>query len=107
MKPFAVIALSAVLLIAAVLVVHPASAQPGRSGKIEVRHVEIATDLRDGDVRARFHTVSGLAVDYVVKSDQAAESLLQMVDTFANRGVRMLVEIDDGKVIAVHLEVGR
>lgn len=82
-------------------------AQSGRSGVVEVRVIDVATRMKDGSIVARFHLASGLAVTQEIKNNQAAEALLRMADTFSAGRTRMLVELEDGKVEAVHVEVSR
>ena len=80
------------------------AADLGLGGRVEVKHTEIGYRLATKELRARFHLVSGLAVEYETDGAEQTERVLEMVRLASGPG-RLFVVMEGGSVRAVQVTV--
>jgi hypothetical protein len=71
---------------------------------VEVKQTEIGYRLGTKELKARFHLVSGLAVEYETDGAEQTGRVLEMVRLASGRG-RLFVEMEGGSVRATQVTV--
>lgn len=80
------------------------AADLGLGGRVEVKQTEIGYRLSTKELKARFHLVSGLAVEYGTDGVEQTERVLEMVRLASGPG-RLFVEMEGGSVRAIQVTV--